>query len=115
MARSRVDQLSDYRELVEYGLPVGEIPGFAEEREAVMYLSLDGDTQKDLAFIDECAVEALLKADFVDACWLKDNPEHPLINWWWHLGKLRAGTYPAHLLPDHLRAIYQPEPHRQAA
>ena len=50
----------------------------------------------------------LLKADFVDACWLKDNPEHLLSRWWWHLGKLRAGTYPAHLLPPHLREIYQP-------
>lgn len=107
MARSRVAQLNDYRELVEYGLPVGEIPGFAEEREAVADAVLDTEAQQELAFLDECAIEILRTADFIDACWLKDDPAHHLM-WWWHLGKIREGTYPAHLLPPHLRAIYQP-------
>ncbi len=65
--------------------------------------------------MDECAVEMLCAVDFVDTCWLKDNPAHPLNQWWWHLGKLRAGTYPAHLLPPHLREIYQTAPERLAA
>ncbi|MDG4552456.1 MAG: hypothetical protein P9F19_04610 [Candidatus Contendobacter sp.] len=39
---------------------------------------------------------------------LRDDPTRPLAQWWWHLGKLRAGTYPAELLPSHLRAIYRP-------
>ena len=39
---------------------------------------------------------------------LRDDPTRPLAQWWWHLGKLRAGTYPAELLPPHLRAIHRP-------
>ncbi len=114
MARSRVAQLNDYRELVEYGLPVGEIPGFAEEREAVANIALDGEARQELAFLDECAVEMLRTADFIDACWLKDDPAYPLSQWWWHLGKLRAGTYPAELLPPQLQAMYR-QGQRQAA
>jgi hypothetical protein len=100
---------------VEYGLPVGEIPGFAEEREAVTNMSLNSEDRGELALIDECAVETLLKTNFVDSCWLKNNPTHPLSDWWWHLGKLRAGTYPAQLLPPHLQEIYQPTEQRLAA
>ena len=115
MARSRVAQLKDYRELVEYGLPAGEAPGFAEEREALVDALLDSDGRQELAFLDECAMDLLRTLEFIDGCWIKESQEHPLSHWWWHLGKLRAGTYPAHLLPDHLRVIYQPVAHRHAA
>ena len=115
MARSRVAQLKDYRELVEYGLPVGEAPGFAEERESLVDTLLDSDGCQELAFLDECAMDLLRTSDFLDSDWMKDSQDHPLTHWWWHLGKLRAGTYPAHLLPEHLRAIYQPAAQRNAA
>lgn len=108
MARSRVAQLNDYRELVEYGLPTGEAPGFAEEREALAEVALDSEAQQELAFLDECAVDLLRTVGFIDACWLKDAQDQPLAHWWWHLGKLRAGTYPADRLPPHLRVIYWP-------
>ncbi|MEN3034392.1 MAG: hypothetical protein ABDH18_05330 [Aquificaceae bacterium] len=31
---------------------------------------------------------------------------HPLEHWWWHLEKIADRTYPAELLPEHLRKFY---------
>jgi len=36
----------------------------------------------------------------------KDNEAEPLEKWWWHLRKIKEGTYPAHLLPEYLREMY---------
>ena len=33
--------------------------------------------------------------------------EHPIDKWWWHLEKIAQRTYPASLLPEHLREIYE--------
>ena len=36
-----------------------------------------------------------------------DDPEkYPLDHWWWHLDRIAERTYPADLLPEHLREIY---------
>jgi len=36
-----------------------------------------------------------------------DDPEkYPLDHWWWHLDKIAKRTYPAELLPEHLRDLY---------
>ena len=32
--------------------------------------------------------------------------DKPLKRWWWHLDKISQRTYPADLLPDHLKEIY---------
>ena len=50
----------------------------------------------------------------VNPALLDDPHDRPLPQWWWHLGKLRAGTYPAELLPPHLQAMYR-QGQRQAA
>lgn len=37
---------------------------------------------------------------------LDDDPNQPLSQWWWHLGALRAGTFPLDQLPDYLIPVY---------
>jgi hypothetical protein len=36
----------------------------------------------------------------------EDNEAEPISKWWWHLRKIKEGTYPAELLPEYLREIY---------
>lgn len=57
--------------------------------------------------LDEIVIEAIRVNDYIDPALLEDDADRPLAHWWWHLGKLRRHTYPAHLLPEHLRTIYQ--------
>lgn len=33
------------------------------------------------------------------------RPQPPLENWWWYLDCVAANTYPAELLPPHLRKV----------
>ncbi len=58
---------------------------------------LDASVVENAVFLDEIA-------DYL----IDDKPASPLSRWWWHLGKIRNHSYPAELLPEHLRAIYQP-------
>ncbi len=65
--------------------------------------------------LDQLALEYIQEADD-EALWpalIEDDTAQPRSDWWWHLGKLRAGTYPAELLPPHLRVVYM-EPLREA-
>ncbi|MCB1769816.1 MAG: hypothetical protein KDJ31_09000 [Candidatus Competibacteraceae bacterium] len=71
-------------------------------------MKLMPEEQNELAELDECVMDHILNFEDVQAYLLEDFDSRPLTHWWWHLGKLRAGTYPAHLLPPHLRAIYRP-------
>lgn len=56
--------------------------------------------------IDEIVIEAAIANDYVSDDIMRDDTGQPLKNWWWHLGKIRAKTYPAELLSAPLRAIY---------
>jgi len=38
---------------------------------------------------------------------IEDDPTQPLKKWWWHLNKIAKGKYPAELLPEHLRKLYE--------
>ena len=115
MANSSNDRLMTYRIEAECVLPSGEGVLLRENRGWIATLALTSGEQRDLQELDEIVVETILDHDDLQPYLLEDDSAIPLKNWWWHLGKLRAGTYPAHLLPEHLRAIYQPAAQRDAA
>lgn len=115
--RSQSDPLVWYREAVMYGMDFWTVPGIREQRDGVMSRHLERSQQTKLEHLDARLMDAVIDINDqeVPDDLLEDDVTRPLIQWWWHLGKLRAGTYPAHLLPPHLREIYQPEPERLAA
>ncbi len=115
MANQSDDRLVTYRIEAECVLPSGEGVLLRESRTWIATLTLTAGEQRDLRELDEMVMEEILDHDDLQPYLLEDHPVFPLADWWWHLGKLRAGTYPAHPLPPHLQAIYQPHPHRQAA
>lgn len=105
MDNSRSDQLKGYRNQVEFCLENGEGPALRQLREHFKDVVSD-----ELADIDEAVIDYIDGLDYVAPYLLNDDATKPLKNWWWHLGKIRAKTYPAELLPDHLRAVYlEPE------
>jgi hypothetical protein len=97
------DPLIWYREIVRYGLDLASAPDFAPERER-LHARLEGNP--DLDALDADVMENLLELPEVDEGWLQDHPGQGLEKWWWHLGALRRGSYPADHLPGPLRAIY---------
>ena len=78
-------------------------------------MALTPDEQHELQELDELVMDQSLIMTMCRPYLLEDDPDYPLTQWWWRLGKLRAGAYPAHLLPAHLRAIYQPVEQRLVA
>jgi hypothetical protein len=111
MESKKSDFVKRYREYAEFQFATdGEGLGLRQARQA---LAPDNEGP-DVMALDALVIETLETADYVNPLLIEDRNDQPLIHWWWHLGKLRAGAYPAHLLPSHLRAIYQPN-HRHAA
>ena len=106
---SVADPLRGYREEVGFGLAVGDGPFLRQTRQRLSTLALTGAQQTELEHIDTWVIDEILYADELESFLLKDDPEHPLAEWWWHLGALRARTYPADLLPPVLRLIYRVE------
>ena len=52
---------------------------------------------------------SLIKCVLEEGAWPpdSDDPEkYPLDHWWWHLDRIAERTYPADLLPEHLKEIY---------
>jgi len=108
MSNSRPYRLRAYSEVVDFGLIVGEGFGLPDAREEIAALSLTGEEAGVLQLLDEIVVEFLIDSThWIDDYVLRDDPAQPLSHWWWHLGKLRAGVYPAELLPKRLREIYR--------
>lgn len=107
---SSQDPLIWYREMVRYGLEDGVAPGLREKRDDLATTQLSAPQSQQLAHLDESVLSIItdLESEYPPFDLLADNPNYPLARWWWHLGKLRAGTYPAQLLPPHLQTIYQP-------
>jgi len=115
MAYPGADRLRGYREEIDFALECGEGLTLRQGREALARLMLSDQEVRELAELDLIVLETLQVATEIGDYLLKDRQNQPLTHWWWHLGKLRAGTYPAHLLPPHLREISQPKPERLAA
>lgn len=81
----------------------GEGGRLREARQQLADLGIDNaETQS----IDEIVIEAAIANDYVSDEVMRDDAGQPLKNWWWHLGKIRALTYPAELLSAPLQAIY---------
>ena len=109
----RSDPLKRYEEYAYFQLPYdGEGRGLRQARAALEPSLARSQAVREL---DEIVIEAVQVNDYIDPILLEDDAAQPLEHWWWHLGKLRAGTYPAHLLPPHLREIYQSVAQRHAA
>jgi len=115
MAYQGSARLRGYSEEINFALEIGEGPTLRQARSRISAMTMTPDEQDELAELDELVVDQIVNSDDLQPYLLKDDSSIPLAHWWWHLGKLRAGTYPAHLLPDHLRAIYQPAARRHAA
>jgi hypothetical protein len=117
VSNSTIDYLKAYTAMVVHGLDYWAVPGLRELRTEIERVPVDREQRQSVSQLDRYLIDAIidLDDDEVPDDLLQDNPAYPLTHWWWHLGKLRAGTYPAHLLPMHLRAIYQPVEQRLAA
>lgn len=114
MVNRNLVKLDRYEELIQFALDIGEGMGLADLREELDTAVFSEADQARLMTLDGYVIEQITQADFI-ADYLLNESAYPLPRWWWHLGKLRAGTYPAHLLPPHLRAIYQPATRRRVA
>lgn len=110
MSDARVDYLKAYTAMLVHGLDYWAVPGLSPLRAQVEQVPLSHEQRQRLTRLDTDLIEAIIDPsdDEIPGELLQDNPTRPLAHWWWHLGKLRAGTYPAYLLPPHLRAIYRP-------
>ena len=115
MANRNVVKLDRYEELIQFALDLGEGMGLADLREELAAAVFAEWDQCRLMKLDGYVIEQITQGDVIADYLLKDESARPLSRWWWHLGKLRAGTYPAQLLPPHLQEIYQPNEQRLAA
>jgi hypothetical protein len=108
---SRIDPLIWYREAVLYGMDYWVVPGLRRQREEVEQAQLNAEQLAKLWQLDRRLVNAVTDLDDPEVPdeLLADDFTQPLSHWWWHLGKLRAGTYPAELLPESLRELYRPQ------
>lgn len=111
MAAQRSTRLNGYREEVHFALDMGEGPLLRHGRERLSQATLTPAEQAELVELDADVIDTVLVLDEVASYLLDDDPAQPLAHWWWHLGKLRTGTYPADLLPPPLRLIYQQRRH----
>lgn len=91
--------LAQLAELTDYAVPYGD----GAEWRAVRERARNHQTHpQDLAMLDMVVSGVALWPGLLD-----DDPARPPADWWWHLGAIRAGTYPADLLPPHLRETYR--------
>jgi len=98
----RTDPLERYREYVEFQLAIdGEGWGLREARDRLAENHQVGQ-------LDALVVESISRNDYINPILLQDDLAKPWSDWWWHLGAIRAGTFPAEALPENLRAIYRP-------
>ena len=116
MPDSTIDYLKAYAAMILHGLDDWAVPGLHQLRTQVAQIPMNPEQRQRVAQLDVYLIEAVTDQDDhqVPEDFLQDDPAHPLPQWWWHLGKLRAGTYPAELLPPHLQAMYR-QGQRQAA
>jgi hypothetical protein len=113
MANPRPAALSDYHDVVWYELETGGGHSLRVLRDQLDRLDMTPEQISQLHELDQLAVEYIQEADD-EALWpalIEDDTTQPLNYWWWHLGKLRAGIYPAELLPPHLRVVYMEQMH----
>jgi len=99
----RADPFKYYRLYVMSRLDIGEGPAIRSMRELI---SESGEDSGELRTLDAVVIESIIVAEYINPMILKDDPDQPLSHWWWHLGALRAGTFPLDQLPDHLVPVF---------
>ncbi|MGZ8219506.1 hypothetical protein [Methylomagnum sp.] len=109
------DPLASYRREARFALDDGEGPILREARENLSSVDLSPEITHELHELDTDAVDSIVQFEAIANYLITDNPAQPITKWWWHLGKLRSGSYPAELLPEHLRAVYRDAIAHQAA
>ncbi len=113
MATPRTDALTSYSNEVKFALANGEGPILREAREALSKLAFPEAEATLLADLDADVVDSMVQFDEIADYLLEDDPTQELRKWWWHLGSIHRGDYPAELLPESLRDFYRP--HSRAA
>ena len=91
-----------------YGSGFGPGPECRSARDKVASFDLSANQEQELAKLDAMLIDWVVGEDD-DAVWwelIEDDAAKPIAQWWWHLGAIRAGTYPIDLLPPHLRHAY---------
>jgi len=76
-------------------------------REELALLPLSSEEAREIAELDAGALYEIVHNEDMQDYILIEDPTQALDRWWWHLGKLHTGTYPAELLPEYLQVIYQ--------
>lgn len=105
----RPSALKQLHETVYYSLTFGAGYEYRKVRDEVAALRLGGDALGDVMHLDELALEHVIDAPEEDV-WpgiLEDDAAQPIERWWWHLGAIRAGTFPPEHLPAPLRAVME--------
>lgn len=116
MENDRLDYLAGYRNQINFQLDMGEGVVLRPIRQDISELSLSLEEMTQLKLCDQDVIISVMELDEIADYLIDDAKTQPLASWWWHLGKIRAGTYPADLLPPHLRAVYaSPDSDRKAA
>ena len=99
------DPVLRYEEYAYYQFSIdGEGVSLRESRQHLAGTGMDSAL---IHSLDEIVIEAAIANDYINPDLVKDDEAQPLQNWWWHLGKIRAKTYPVDLLPAHLQAVYR--------
>lgn len=75
-------------------------------REARQQLADSGIDNAETQNLDVIVIEATIANDYVSDDVMQDDVSQPLQNWWWHLSKIRAKTYPIDQLPTYLQPVY---------
>lgn len=106
MDHRQIDYLAGYRHEIDFALADGVSLVLRKIRDELFGMTLTPAEQAQLDQADETVIITVMELDDIDAGLIADDESKPLAAWWWHLGKLRAQTYPADQLPAHLRTVY---------
>lgn len=106
MVNQRFDFLAAYRHDIDYALADGVSLVLRKLRQKISELALTPSEKMQRDFDDEEVLICILELDHIDDDLITDDESRPLADWWWHLGKIRARTYPFELLSPHLQAVY---------
>ena len=107
MDNKRINYLDGYRHEIDFALVDGVSLVLRKIRQRVSKFKLSPAEQLGLDVDDEAVITTVMALDDIDDGLVKDDEMRPLQDWWWHLGKIRAKTYPVDLLSAHLQAVYR--------
>ncbi len=106
MDNQTTDYLKQYQWEINFPLADGMSCGLQEKRHRLNNLMLTAEQQVHLRKMDANVISYVTELDDIDDAVITDKASQPLANWWWHLRKIRAKSYPTDLLPTHLQAVY---------